>query len=371
MNSKSSSIIISLTLGTALSVFTNVCNAQSTQKLTATKATDYGLIYNLPDVAIDVYLEAKHTEKTPGEFANYAVRYLKSQPVISKEESWELVSATLVPKPVVNPDERYAVKFKNGSTVYMLLSQNGAPLSVNTEIVPEASTGITVPKSQASQPSILELPIAKQAQTQEMLQSTSVAKRAELAANRIFELRQQRNDIISGNADGMPTDGAAMKLALDNISAQEEALTAMFMGTVKTSTEVKVLEYIPGTEDQKAILARLSQIDGIVSSDNLSGAPIYINYKVNKRGELPVTDKGEPRTFPKGGLAYRIPGEATVSVDYNKTQYAKDSFMIPALGAIYGLDPASFSDKKTPAYAKFDMLTGALIETGVKPASEQ
>ncbi len=50
--------------------------------------------------------------------------------------------------------------------------------------------------------------------TEDMLRSTSTAKRAELAAARIYELRQSRSDIMSGNADQAPTDGEGLKLVL-------------------------------------------------------------------------------------------------------------------------------------------------------------
>ena len=78
-----------------------------------------------------------------------------------------------------------------------------------------------------------------------MLQSQSSAKRAELAAQRIYELRQSRNDLITGQADQMPPDGEAMKLVMDQIAAQEAALTAMFIGTEQRETDVQTITYRP------------------------------------------------------------------------------------------------------------------------------
>ena len=43
-------------------------SAQTTQKLTAGKINEYGLIYSLPVTTVDVTLEAEKTVKTPGEF---------------------------------------------------------------------------------------------------------------------------------------------------------------------------------------------------------------------------------------------------------------------------------------------------------------
>ena len=111
-----------------------------------------------------------------------------------------------------------------------MVDSNNAPVSINDEGSCPSDPGKATLEPKQPQPSILDSPAARQAMTEEMIQSTSTAKRAELAADKIFELRQNRNDIISGNADGMPKDGQAMQIALDNLAQQEEALTAMFTG---------------------------------------------------------------------------------------------------------------------------------------------
>ncbi|MDE6136188.1 MAG: DUF4831 family protein, partial [Muribaculaceae bacterium] len=50
--------------------------AQTTQRLTANKASEYALIYSLPRTAVDITIEAELTESAPGEFYNYANRHL-------------------------------------------------------------------------------------------------------------------------------------------------------------------------------------------------------------------------------------------------------------------------------------------------------
>lgn len=340
--------------------------AQNTQKLTATKATDYGLIYTLPATSVDVTIEAERTVESPGEFYKYARKYLGIDPVTETSESWRLVSAVLTPKAVADDSERYSVQFKSGSAPFMVLNENNTPVSVNDETYVPVSDQTKLPEPREAKPTILELPAARQAMTEEMLQSKSTAKRAELAAAKIYELRQNRNDIIAGQADAMPSDGAAMKLALDNISRQEEALTAMFTGTKSTSTQVRTFTFNPGSESERIVVARLSALDGIVDADDLSGDPIYLNYEITSRGELPLTDKGEPRKFPKGGLAYRIPGSADISVLFDGGKIVSRPFKIAQLGVVYGLDPGIFTDKKAPAYVRFDPLTGGIVETGTK-----
>ena len=59
--------------------------AQTTQKLTATKASEYGIIYSLPTTVVDVTIETQTTVKRPGEFYRYAKKYLNVDNAISNE----------------------------------------------------------------------------------------------------------------------------------------------------------------------------------------------------------------------------------------------------------------------------------------------
>lgn len=242
------------------------------------------------------------------------------------------------------------------------MDDNNFPVAVNAQGRPAEE--IKLPQAQAPEPTVLETPAARQAMTEEMLKSPSSAKRAELAAARIFEIRQTRSDIISGNADQMPGDGQAMKLALDNLAAQEAALTAMFAGTEQKSTQVRTYTITPPESGKRMVGARLSVTEGLVDNDNLTGDPIYIDIAVKQRGTLPANDKGEPKKFPKGGLAYRVPGTAAVTVEYDGKTLDSRELDVAQYGVVFGLEPGMFTDKKAPAYAIFDPASGALVELG-------
>ncbi len=340
--------------------------SQTTQKLTASKINEYGLIYTLPLTVVDVTVEAEKTVKTPGEFFRYAKKYLNLDPITEPSQQWVLKSVSVNPRGVADEKEQYLVQFKSGSAPFMILNSENFPLTINSEELVE-SAAPQLPKAVPPQPTILQLPVAAQAVTEEMLQSQSSAKRAELAAAKIYELRQSRNDIISGQADQMPSDGAAMQLALDNLAQQEAALTAMFVGTVQTSTDVRTFTVdIPASEKSHTVVARLSVLDGIVDPSDLSGDPIYFDVTATARGQLPKNEKGEEKKFPKGGFAYRIPGEADLSVVMGLQQLYKGHIDVAQYGVVFGLDPNLFTDKKAPAYVIFDPVTGAIRELGSK-----
>lgn len=340
--------------------------AQKTTRLTASKDNEFGLIYTLPLTAFEVTVAVEKTVRTPGEFARYAEKYLADAPILSPSTSYRITQVVVNPTAFADTDERYLVTLKGAGAPSVIVTDSNFPVSVNDDsYIPEADF-LPLPVAVAPQPTILERPEAKRAVTPEMIQSKSSAKRAQLAAAKIYELRTVRNEIISGQADGMPSDGAAMQLALDQINLQEEALTAMFTGTVKTSVEVKTYKVsVPAEGDPiRTVFARLSQMQGLVGPDDLSGAPIYISITPVSMGELPVNEKGATKTFPKGGVAYRIPGSADVSVTYDNQTLFSARYDVAQYGVVFGLDPSLFTSKKNPSYLHFNPLTGAIRELG-------
>lgn len=342
---------------------TAAMNSQTTQRITAGKANEFGLVYCLPVTELQIVLQASKTVETPGEFYRYSKKYLNIDPILEPSVRWQLVKAEIYPRAIPNDEETYLAQFKPGANVVMTLTAESLPVAINDADYQPAQPEQSTLRSTEAEPTILEKPVARQAVTEEMLKSQSSAKRAELAAAKIYEIRQQRSDIISGQVENMPTDGAAMKLALETLAEQEAALTAMFTGTVSTSTEVKSFTCYPtGEKDkEKFVIARLSSLDGIVDADDLSGDPVYLDISVAERGELPVNEKGETKTFPKGGVAYCIPGQANISVTFDGKTMADRKVSMGQLGVVFGMDPKLFYDKKAPNLLHFDPMTGGII----------
>lgn len=336
---------------------------QSTKRLSATKANEYGIVYSLPNTMVDVTLEAEITVKKPGEFYKYAKKYLNiDNPITEESTSANLRSVTISTHGVTNPDERYLVTLKSGAAPYMEFTADNVPLSVNIEgSLPQMPD---LPVAKDADPTPLETGAARQVMTEEMLQSHSSAKRAELAAAQIYALRQSRTDLITGQAEQMPPDGKALELIMKNIEDQEAALTAMFAGTVSVSTQVKTIGFYPTGDVTDNVIARVSAVRGIVDASDLSGTPVYVDVKVVSQGEMPTNEKGEVLPMPKNGMAYCIPGSARIEVEYNGREMADETVKLAQLGVIYGMASGSFTDKKSPMYVRFDPATGAVIETG-------
>ncbi len=354
---------------TVLLASPGMMNSQTTQRFTANKANDHTLTYTLPNTMLEITIETEKRVKKPGEFVQYASKYLKgNDAILNPSEKVTVKSVTIASRGESNSEERYSIKFPAGNAPFMIFNDQNLPLAINTDKI-YTPKEITLPVAQAAKPTILETPAAKQAISQEMQQSTSLAKRAELAAELIYTIRENRNEVISGQSEQSFADGKALQLALDNLNAQEAALTAMFLGTEQVSTSVATVDYMPDADVTNFVLARVSS-DGVVAADDLSGEPVYLNLTITEEGEMPVDNKGVQIPFPKNGFAYRIPGKALVSISFDNKEIYAQTFDIAQFGITYGLAPNLFTHKKEPMYLIFDPTTGAYRELGpVEPAT--
>lgn len=333
--------------------------AQASHKITAGKANEYGLAYTLPSTVLDLYIEAELTSEQPGDFHNYAGRYLGTDNAIHEpSRSAKVKSVTIVPRGIASDADRQLAEFKPGSSAFINLTPDNLPLAINTDEVYAAPVPM-LPLAQPAPPSPLEGKAASEAVTADMARSSSLPKKAELAALRIFEIRETRSDLLSGNADNPPADGAAMKLVLDNLAAQEAALTAMFQGVRSTGTIVRKVSLEPDSAES-VVVARLSAVDGIIDADNLAGAPITAEIELLEEGTLPVDEKGTEKSYPKGGVAYAIPGTARVTIYYAGNKVVQTTVPVAQYGVVFGLDPKLFTDKTQPYKAIFDPATGAV-----------
>lgn len=346
----------------------NAAMAQATQKLTAAKHNEYGLIYSLPVTHVRITVETEHTVLKAGPFFNYAKKYLGVDNVITADsEAWTIKSVDMDTYGVPDPDNRYLMQFKAGSAPFIILTEEGLPLAINEEnVVAPLPHKSAVP----AKPGRLDGNRYASSLPGELLAGQSVSKRAEIAARMIYRIRESRTNYATGEADQMPPDGEAMRLALEHLQEQEDDLMALFCGTRTTSTTVTEIDYVPVGETRKEVIFRLSDVKGVVDKQDLSGAPVVLTLTVTERGHLPRDEKGEEKKLPKGAVMYKIPGRAVVTLSYEGKQLCKREIDVAQFGIDFGLDPGMFTDKKAPAYVKFHPDCGSIKELGVKEVAQ-
>lgn len=311
--------------------------------------TTEGVCYFLPKTVFEVVLTAEKAVTKPGEFAAYSDRYLR-QPGVPTTESteWTLKSIALMPYGAPDSTKAYSIKLRAQTSAPLVsLTDEGLLLGINKrveqEAVPELPKGTPAPKEING----------RDFMTQEILAAGSTAKMAQLTAEEIYDLRESRNALIRGEADNTPKDGMQLKLMLDNLAAQTEALESMFKGQTLTSTEVMSFDFEPSADatllGTRQLLCRFSRRFGLVATDDLSGDPVWITIKplgsLPKPVEQPANGKKKVKAKPEQGVFVNIPQRVQVVISTPTQTLLTSEAYICQLGVTEVLSDALFNKK--------------------------
>ena len=164
---------------------------------------------------------------------------------------------------------------------------------------------------------------------QSMVVQKSLEQRAQEAAEMIFELRKKRVQIVTGDTDATYS-GEAMGAALSEIAALEKEYMSMFIGYSDFQTQKLKCDVVPEKDrkSQTYVAFRISDTDGIVSADNMSGKPYLI--ELTPQPVSPASGRG---TAAKGNVAvYRIPAICSVKLTDGVNPILQDRVAVYQLG---------------------------------------
>ena len=213
---------ICLLLGMASPAFSQT----RVEKKIAMKSNGYGVTYSLPKTSLVVTAEITQVTCKAGPYYKYAEKYLGvKDAVMSDHVYYELSKVYLQNKGVPDEANTYIVEFKPKTTApFVYLTDDGLLCTINADYSPTESV-VAVAKRSAQAAEKEQVPALM---TEELLMAGSVTRQAEVAARQIYKLRETRMDILSGEADNMPPDGEAMKIVLQQLTDQEQALNDLF-----------------------------------------------------------------------------------------------------------------------------------------------
>lgn len=335
-------------------------SAQKTVKMSAVKSNDYGVAYTLPNTALVLTATVTKTERKAGEFYQYAERYLNvSNPITKDETTYTLDKVDAKTIGVPDRSNSYLVEFRsNTSAPYVTLTADGLICAINSDAVFQAEEEASAPVNEKQ-----TLVNPKTILSEEILRAGSVAKQAELVAKQIYLLRESRTNILTGEADNMPPDGAAYKLVMEQLEANEKALMSMFIGRETKETYTKQFTVNVGDSNiDKQIVFRFSSKLGVVADNDLAGAPVYLSLKSELPLDVaPLTEKEQKALDKKfaSGIVYNIPGKADLRVDYEGLILVKKTCDVVQYGTQEVLVTKMF-DNKQPIKVIFYPSLGAI-----------
>lgn len=330
-----------------------VCSAQTQVTEYNPGATAEGVVYALPATGVNVDVTAIKTVYVPGEFAKYADRFLHIQGVRrDREEAWEVKNIAVSAVGVPDTLKIFTIKQKEkSSAAHVQFTKNGVLAAINTT---QELNDMVLPASVTVSHAL----DGRKYMTSEMLEAASSAKIAELVAQEIFDIRDSKNSIRRGEAESMPKDGESLRIVLADLDTQEEALMQMFTGHTDTTYVYKRFVEVPKEDVAKKVMFRFSKKLGFVDTDDMSGAPYYINVTDKHTVQLPTEKEAAKRKI--NGVVYNLPSLASVSVTTLTDIVFQGEMPMGQFGNIDMLNNALFNKGAAPKVT-FNTATGALL----------
>lgn len=312
-----------------------------------------GVNYILPKTELHVKVSAIKTTFVPGEYSRFADRYLRISDARSEGEvSWQVTSMSASTVGVPDTLKRYTVKAKDKSLLPKVqLSPEGFMMAINTNV--EGEKAVLIPAGRSTNHKL----DYRKYLNEEMLSATSTSKLAELVAQEILDIRDSKNQIKRGQVESMPKDGESLRIVLDALDVQEEALMQLFVGYTDTLYCTREYTLLPEGDVVDSVLFRFSKKLGYVDVDDLAGEPVIVNINDKHTVTMPTEKEAAKRKLT--GLVYNVPSVASVSVSYGDTNCVSVELPFAQFGMVEVLGPTLFGNQVTTKVT-FDTSTGGV-----------
>lgn len=340
-----------------LSAQTNV------QRYEASRGNQYGIVYALPMTELEVEVQVESEFFTPGPLAVYSRRFLAQDVKTEPSKKYTMKAVRINSHGVKDTHNQYRIEFRPGTVApYVFLTNDDILLSVN---MGDGNAKYLETSKEDSFTAWARMPQAKPIVTptlpQEYALATSEVKRAEIAAAYLYEIRGSMVDVMKGNLETMPRDGAALELMMNALREQEAATLALFHGYTETSRQIYRTRILPEGAINRRTLFRFSEILGPMPADEYAGSPVVLDIQIT-RLTAPQTDE-ELNQEEKGlkGLVYRIPGKALVELSYEGSTLIRQSIELAQFGHRASLATKLFKPRDNESIQiTFDAATGAI-----------
>ena len=298
--------------------------------------------YALPQTTITFEVEAVLESFHAGPYAKYAQKYLGVNARQEDQKTCVLSAVKMTPYIEADQSQRFYVTPDKGAMSFLSLTSQGLVA------VSDGSFGNGSQWRFASQADGdfsdkgVSSNLTSEATTlfrgvdgnrvgvqQNMVVQKSLEQRAQEAAGMIFDLRKKRVQIVTGDTDATYS-GEAMGAALAEIAALEKEYMSLFIGYSDFQTQRMKCDVVPEKDrkSQTYVAFRLSDTDGIVSPDNMSGRP----YLLELAPQAISPASGKPAAVKGAVAVYRIPAICSVKLTDGVNPILQDRVAVYQLG---------------------------------------
>ena len=303
---------------------------------------DGTLVYALPKTVINLEVEAIRENFHAGPYAKYAQKYLGVEARTEDQSLCHLSAVRMTPTIEADQNYRYYINPGKDALSFLSLTSQGL-IAVSDGSFGEGSQwrftsqssadfsdrGVSSNLTSEATTLIRGVDGNRVAVQQSMVVQKPLEQRAKEAADMIFDLRKKRVQIVTGDTDATYS-GEAMGAALAEIAALEKEYMSMFIGYSDFQTQKMKCDVVPekNRKAQTYVAFRLSDTDGIVSADNVSGKPYLLELTPQ-----PVSQASGKASAARGAVAvYRIPAICAVKLTDGVNPILQDRVAVYQLG---------------------------------------
>lgn len=340
-------------------------SAQRAEVYSVGSLPDNSIVYALPLTHLYVEVEYEEVDLEPGELALYAQRYLGAKnAVIEPQKKYLLKGLRLNSYGTPDAEHRYSVKFgRRHDATNVTLSPEGILLGINA---PEVKYN-PLPKEETEYSSTKNASEGLEALPPEYIQATTIAKKAEIAAQVIYEIRENKTLIVSGQSEQPFADGKALEIATQRLDQSERVLMERFMGTQTITKFKRIISGIDAAQEGRVVALRFSEHYGLLPADDLRGEPIYLDIKIVE--QVPELDEKAQKKLDRSlnkGIAYSVPGAIEATLSMNGQKALTTRFAVAQLGTQEALGSELFTTKGKITSIEFHSETGGIKEIKTK-----
>ena len=308
------------------------------------------LVYYSPKTAISLDFTYSVETQERGIFAEYAEDLLGAEGAVMETNSTYQLRDVRI-STVTSTDYSRPHKVNADGGVPMLLSINEKGLLKGYNLPLTTPTGKDAVKTSSKSTSINKKSAYSIAPyPEEVLEAANPLAQAHAVAKQIFHLRETRMYLLSGEVEHAPADGKAMELVLDELAAQEKALTELFMGKKSKKTAHKRVVF-PVTKNDQYLF--FSEENGFTDAENIDADTVRVQMTLHPQqlkaaAEPKNTKKKKGETNEVSQIVYNLPGSGDVSVMYKGDVLGQRTVPVAQIGVDVPLPKDLFMGAELP-----------------------
>jgi len=348
-------LVLVFSISSSIAQISSVKVSSSTENL-----GQNGVFYSLPRAVLQVDVVITKTDAVPGPYASYAPQVLGLTDYVNREETnYSIKGIYIQSHTEADPNAVYFLNFgeragKSDRAFILQLQQNGVLKGMNeTTSLNEAymkaklefredyfarDFNYLADLNQVIRVDTIIRRIAVDTTTIEdvvynrTLVEKSMLERAQDAAKNYMDIHKNRLELLSGFQE-VNYPAQTIELMDSELRKMEEDYLALFKGKRFISEEKFSFYILPEGEKSRQTypLFKFSKEKGFGDLATTVGSRVNLIIQTNGLADVLKNQESGEQSL---GVFYRVPETAQVWAEYNETEYARNTFLIPQLGVL-------------------------------------